>query len=116
MRKHADLDEHKKAVGSMTNSTKLAGASSTTSHTKEGLQDLVNENKAVISLFIAEHCLPFAIAPELLQLAQRLNNSALESITMSRKTAMYVTSHGVGETIRRDLGDKLKGTFFFFEC
>ena len=25
---------------------------------------------------------------------------------------MYVTSHGVGETIRRDLGDKLKGTFF----
>ena len=82
--------------------------SSTTSHTKEGLQDLVNENKAVISLFIAEHCLPFAIAPELLQLAQRLNISALESTTMSRKTAMYVTSHGVGETIRRDLGDKLK--------
>ena len=27
LRKHADLDEHKKAVGSMTNSTKLAGAS-----------------------------------------------------------------------------------------
>ena len=27
LRKHADLDEHKKAVGSMANSTKLAGAS-----------------------------------------------------------------------------------------
>ena len=54
MRKHTDLDEHKKAVRSMANSTKLAGASSTASDTKEGLQDLVNENKAVISLFIAE--------------------------------------------------------------
>ena len=67
MRKHSDLDDHKKAVRIMTNSTELADASSTSSHTKEGLQDLVNENKAVISLCIDEHCLPFAMAPELLR-------------------------------------------------
>lgn len=112
LKKHANLEDHKTAVRSLTNSTKLAGASITTAHTKECLQDLVNENKAVISLFIAEHCLPFAIAPELLQLAQRLNNSALQSTTLSRKAATYVTSHGVGESIRNDLSEKLKDKFF----
>ena len=63
LKKHAYLDDHKKAVRSMTTSTKLASASSSTSHIKEGFQDLVNKNRAVISLFICYTLFAFCNSP-----------------------------------------------------
>ena len=111
LKKHANLYDHKKAVRSAQHSTKLAGTTSTNSFTKDGMQDQINENKAVISLFLAEHCLPFSIAPDIVKLVQRLNNTAMQSTTMSRQNATYVTSHGVGEYLRKDLNTKLVGKF-----
>ncbi|RUS68465.1 hypothetical protein EGW08_023773, partial [Elysia chlorotica] len=78
------------------------------------MQDRSNEIKGVISLFMAEHCLPFSLGPELLKLSQRLSEdtTALNSTTLSRQSATYITSHGVGKTIRDELGSKLQNCFF----
>ncbi|RUS84205.1 hypothetical protein EGW08_008045 [Elysia chlorotica] len=61
-----------------------------------------------------KHCLPFSLGPELLQLSQRLSKdtTALNSTTLSRQSATYITSHGVCKTIRDVLRSKLQDCFF----
>lgn len=114
LRKHANLEDHVKAMRSVDNTTRLHGATTTTSVTKDSLADQCCEVKAIISMFIAEHCLSYSLAPELLKLSQRLsqNTTSLNNTTISRQTAMYISSHGVGVTIRDELKNKLKDQFF----
>ncbi|KAK6961510.1 hypothetical protein BgiMline_034223 [Biomphalaria glabrata] len=110
LRNHCDLELHRKAVKSLIQSTKLTGSSSTTLFTKDSLQDKTAEIKAILSLFIAEHSLPFSLVPDLLKLSQRLSKdvTALNRVTLSHQSATYITSLGVGHSIREEMKEKLK--------
>ena len=81
--------------------------------TKDNLSDRTNEIKGIISLFLAENCLPFSLAPKLLALSQRLSRdiTVLNSTTLSRQSATYTTCHGVGKTVRDELKSKLQNSF-----
>ena len=59
--------------------------------------------------FISEHCLPFTVAPELLEFAKWLSEEkqALGKTTILKSNA-YINTHGVAKSLKNDLKQKLK--------
>ena len=88
----------------------LPGSSKATGNT-ESIQDRVAKQRAITAAFISEHCLPFTLAPELLEFAKRLSEDkqALDKTTISKSSATYINTHGVAKSLKNDLKQKLKG-------
>ena len=59
--------------------------------------------------FISLHCLPFTVAPELLEFAKWLSEErqALGKTTILKSNA-YINTHGVAKSLKNDLKQKLK--------
>ena len=68
----------------------------------------------MITSFIAEHSLPFSLAPELLQLVKTLSRdlTTLNSLQMSRTTAAYKLKYWLAKTIKEEQYATLRKTFF----
>eukprot|EP00745_Piridium_sociabile_P045197 TRINITY_DN969_c0_g2_i2.p1 TRINITY_DN969_c0_g2~~TRINITY_DN969_c0_g2_i2.p1 ORF type:complete len:254 (+),score=37.07 TRINITY_DN969_c0_g2_i2:2304-3065(+) len=110
---HAEDAEHRRNMRCLLQSTKLNGASKTTV-TQDGLGDRKAELKAVVCSFIAEHCLPFSLGGDLVELAKRLatDEKALGSLSLSRGSTTYTTVHGVAHAMKEELSAKLSGRHF----
>lgn len=110
LQKHANRQDHIDADRALQSSSRLDSIP-----TCQSLQDGTSEVKAVTSLFLSQHCLPFSLGPELLKYAQRLskvqNKSALDSTTLSHTSATYTTTHGVAADIKERLSNSLSDRF-----
>ena len=75
------------------------------------MQDRIARQRAITTAFISEHCLPFTIAEDLLELAKTLSTDkpALLKTTLSATSATYITTHGVAKCFKDELKSKLKG-------
>ncbi|KAL8567855.1 hypothetical protein ACOMHN_058977 [Nucella lapillus] len=64
--------------------------------------------------FLAEHCLPLSLAPDLIAFCQKLaaDTQCLENLAMCRKTATYTMTHGVAADFRDNLCERLRKTHF----
>jgi len=58
------------------------------------MQDRIVKQRTITAAFLTEHCLPFSIAGDILDLAKRLaqDKKALEKTTLSPTSAMYITT------------------------
>lgn len=77
--------------------------------------------EAFIVSFLAEHCLPFTMAPKLIEFAQMMSSDAkvLQQLSMSNATASYKLREGLGQYLDEELSNELKESFFSFnvdEC
>ena len=70
--------------------------------------------EAMLLGFLAENALPFALAPKLITLAQKLakDNKTLSDLSMDRTTASYKMKYGLSTTMKNSLVEKLKVSFF----
>ena len=64
--------------------------------------------------FLAEHCLPFSLAPALIDFTKTLAKShkILDSLSLSRTAATYTLTHGVSRGLKKELLATLNKTFF----
>lgn len=69
---------------------------------------------ALITSFLAEHSLPFSIAPEILELSKTLSKdlTALNSLQMSRVSASYKLKFGLAKTVKDQQIETLKNVSF----
>ena len=113
--RHANEKSHCSLVSTLQKNTLIDGASSTIATTLS-VGDKVAELKAVLSSFIAEHCLPFSLTPDLIQLCRRLtegdNQKALSSLSMGRTCASYTTTFGVAHAFMEEVNEKMHKTVF----
>lgn len=84
-------------------------------------EDRKAHNEAFIVSFMAEHSLPFTLAPHLIRFTQELSKDtrALQSTSMARTTASYKLREGLAATLSDDIVEELKSSFFSFnvdEC
>eukprot|EP00745_Piridium_sociabile_P005683 TRINITY_DN13554_c0_g1_i12.p1 TRINITY_DN13554_c0_g1~~TRINITY_DN13554_c0_g1_i12.p1 ORF type:complete len:176 (+),score=34.05 TRINITY_DN13554_c0_g1_i12:199-726(+) len=70
--------------------------------------DRVTNAKVRTCSFLAEHCLPLSLAPDLIAFCKKLaeDKDSLEQLSMCRKTATYTTTHGVAAALKDDLFKK----------
>ncbi|GFU96693.1 choline transporter-like protein 2 [Trichonephila clavipes] len=70
--------------------------------------------EVLITSFIAENSLSFNVAPNLIELCEQLsrNQTALNSLEMSRTTACYKMKYGLAKTIKENIIKTLKETPF----
>lgn len=82
----------------------------TTGNAPSSMTDRVTEKKAVTCAFLAEHCLPFTMAPALISYAQKMavDKAALSRLSMSRQHATYLLTHGIAKCFKEDLCGSLK--------
>ena len=76
--------------------------------------DSCTDAKIRTCAFLAEHCLPFSLAPDLISFCQKMAQEpkALDRLSMCRKTATYTTTHGVAAALKEDLFEKLHTRHF----
>jgi hypothetical protein len=91
----------------------LPGSSKAVDKKIESMQDRIAKQRAITTAFLSEHCLPFSIAGDLLDLAKRLaeDKPALEKTTLSPTSAMYITTHGVAKSFKDEVRSKVKDKF-----
>ena len=91
----------------------MPGSSCATEHVKS-LQDRVADQRIIIAAFLGENCLPFILAPQLLEFAKRLSEDkyALDKTTISKTSAKYSSTHGVAESFKSEIKTKLNGEMF----
>lgn len=86
------------------------------------ISDRIANAKAMVLAFAAEHSLLFALVPKVIELTKALAKAqkALESLTMNRTTASYLTRYEVGKTFEHYVTEMMKCTKFsfknFIEC
>jgi len=68
----------------------------------------------MVLAFLAQHSLPFSLAPELISLAKALNldAKALGQLTMDRTSASYKLRFGLGHTVHHQLISALQREYF----
>lgn len=78
------------------------------------ISDRIANAKAMVLGFAAEHSLSFALVPKVIELTKALakDQKALESLTMNRTTASYLTRYGVGKTFEHYVTEMMKCTKF----
>lgn len=78
------------------------------------LSDRVTSAKLRICAFLAEHCLPFSLSPDLIDLIKTLGSDqeSCKKLSMCRKTASYTLTHGLARSVKLELHQKLKTTYF----
>ena len=76
--------------------------------------DRIANQEAILLGFLAEHSLPFSMAPALTQFTRTLgaDRKALSQLKMDRTTASYKMTYGLAKTFDEELSSKLKDTFF----
>ncbi|KAK7484620.1 hypothetical protein BaRGS_00024146 [Batillaria attramentaria] len=76
--------------------------------------DRITDFKIRTCAFLAEHCLPFSLAPALIDFAKKLaeDPKVLDSLSMNRSTAAYTLTHGVARGFKEELLKSLRTTFF----
>ena len=65
------------------------------------LSDRVTSAKLRICAFLAEHCLPFSLSPDLIDLVKTLGSDqeSCKQLSMCRKTASYTLTHGLARSV-----------------
>ena len=78
------------------------------------LQDQKSHAEAFVVSFLAEHTLPFTMAPQVIRLAQELerDHKTLQSLSMDRTITSYKLREGLGETIHGKILRNLQQVFF----
>ena len=78
------------------------------------LDDRKAHTEAFLVSFMAEHSLPFTLAPQLIRLAQELSKDSrcLQSMSMARTTASYKLRDGLASSLFDDIVEDLKSSFF----
>lgn len=78
------------------------------------MSERIVNSEAMLLSFIAEKSLPFAIAPDLVDLVKALSadQKTLNHLTMHRTTASYKMTHGIAKTYHEALIRHLQNTFF----
>lgn len=112
---HSSNANHIKAYKSVKNTQSFPGKSDGLN--SERVVDLATRrcrSEALITSFIAEHSLPFSIAPNLLDLAKTLSQdlTSLNTVQMSRSSATYKLKYGLAKTEKDEQYSILKDTFF----
>lgn len=76
------------------------------------ISDRIANAKAMVLGFAAEHSLSFALVPKVIELTKALakDQKALESLTMNRTTASYLTRYEVGKTFEHYVAEMMKCT------
>ena len=76
--------------------------------------DRVTHAEAFVCSFIAEHSLPLAMAPHLINFAQvmSVDSQALSKLTMERQTATYKIRYGLAELEHKRLVNDMKNNAF----
>ncbi|KAJ8043861.1 hypothetical protein HOLleu_11149 [Holothuria leucospilota] len=66
--------------------------------------------EAMVVSFVAEHSLPFAVVPHILDLSKELarDNTVLQDLSMERTTCAYKLKEGVAEVVHKRLVHELK--------
>lgn len=79
----------------------------------ESMQDRITKQRTITTAFHSEHCLPFSIAGDILDLAKRLaqDKTAFEKTTLSPTSAMYITTHGLAKSFKDEVNLKVKDKF-----
>lgn len=78
------------------------------------LRDRVSHQEALVASFVAEHNIPFSVAPHLISLAKELSRDpkALSELSMCRKTVSYKLRQGLSDVLHKRLvQDMTKHTF-----
>lgn len=116
--KHSKTSVHVKARKSVRNSQYLQSFScESVDFPVDRTVDLATRKcrtEALITSFLAEHSLPYVLAPELLELTKVLSKdiTALNYVTMCRATAAYKLKYGLAKTIKDEQFDALQRNFF----
>lgn len=78
------------------------------------VSDRVCNAEAMLLSFMAEHSLPFSMAPHLITLTQGLSHDkkAFDKLSMDRTTASYKLTHGFSKTFKDQLLQNLRECFF----
>lgn len=78
------------------------------------INDRIANAKAMVIGFAAEHSLSFSLVPNIIELAKALANDGitLDSLSMTRTTASYLTRYGVGKTFEHYVVEMMKHTKF----
>ena len=110
---HANQSDHVSRALSVESCSKLDSGSNSDFKASKSLQDSSSEVKALIGLFISEHCLPFNLGPELLNLCKKASKEklGLESATLSATSMTYATTHGVAEDVKKTLVHDMRDQF-----
>lgn len=113
---HSATAHHIKAYKAVKN-TQFLHSDSSDGLQSERVLDLATRkcrSDALITSFIAEHSLPFSIAPNILDLAKTLSKdlTSLNSLQMGRSSATYKLKYGLAKTVKEEQFDKLKHAFF----
>ena len=91
----------------------MPGSSKAGDKAAESMHDRIARQRAITTAFLSEHCLPFALAGDLLDLAKRFaeDKAALEKTTLSPTSATYITTHGVAKSFKDEVKLKVKNKF-----
>ncbi|XP_060584206.1 uncharacterized protein LOC132740343 [Ruditapes philippinarum] len=71
LRNHAEDEDHKKNLRTVKTNQVLPGSSKAVDKKIESMQDRIAKQRAITTAFLSEHCLPFSIVGDLLDLAKR---------------------------------------------
>ncbi|KAH3845510.1 hypothetical protein DPMN_087791 [Dreissena polymorpha] len=77
------------------------------------MQDRVARQRVHVSAFLSEHCLPFSLASDTLELSKCLakDKPALERVTLSPGSVTYINTHGLAKSFKEELKLKMKSRF-----
>ncbi|KAK7504234.1 hypothetical protein BaRGS_00004538 [Batillaria attramentaria] len=116
LRDHADHPKHRNAYKTRNSCTSILTTSGGMSVGVSSMAERMAEEKATLLAFLAEHSLPFSLAPDLLDVARRLaeDKKALEKTNLSRTSATYTLTHGLGSACKQELDERLRSTPFSF--
>lgn len=108
---HAEDRHHREMVSQQQHTQSLPGAQPVAAPVS--CQDQREDLKAITAAFVAEHCLPFSLAPHLVEYAKRMSESknVLSGVTLSRQTCAYYMTHGVAKTLKGELVGKVRKAF-----
>lgn len=109
-RLHAEDLTHQKNTRIVMSNQVLPGSSKSNDKKVEGMMDCVTKQRAILTSFISEHCLPFTLADDILDLAKRLaaDRQALDKTTMSPTSATYINTHGMAKAFKNEVKAKVK--------
>lgn len=112
--RHQSDASHKAAVRSLQHTSRLPGASETTTNAHASMTDRVCNLKVRVCAFIAEHDLSLTMSQPLVDLVKSCaaDRSALSRLSISNSHASYLCTYGLAARYRAELSSKLQGVHF----
>ncbi|KAL5016272.1 hypothetical protein ScPMuIL_005861 [Solemya velum] len=113
LRHYAEDEAHKRNVRTVKTNQVVVARLDKEDKGTESMHDRIARQRTMTTAFLSEHCLPFSLAGDILDLAKRLaeDKTALDKTTLSPTSATYITTHGVAKSFKEEVKTKAKDKF-----